>query len=68
VTDQEKLRILLTHWIEHNREHSEEFGRWIGRAGAASAEIEAAVDHMTKAGADLEKALEKLGGPAEHSH
>ena len=38
---QEKLRILLTHWVEHNREHAEEFRRWAAQAEQAG-EIEVA--------------------------
>jgi len=66
--DTEKLRVLLGHWIKHNREHAEEFRRWADRAGEASNDISSAVDYMTKAGSALEKALEKLGGPPEHNH
>jgi hypothetical protein len=34
VTDLEKLRVLLPHWIEHNAEHAAEFRQWAERAGA----------------------------------
>jgi hypothetical protein len=66
--DLHKLRILLSHWIEHNQEHTDEFRRWIDRAGDSSADILAAIEHMTQASSDLERALERLGGPAEHMH
>ena len=35
MTDIEKLRVLLPHWIEHNEEHATEFGRWAKTASSA---------------------------------
>ena len=29
-----KLRVLLSHWVEHNREHSQEFSEWADKAKA----------------------------------
>lgn len=29
-----RLMILLDHWVEHNREHSQEFSEWADRAKA----------------------------------
>ena len=34
-TDEDKLRILLPHWIEHNAEHAAEFRQWAGKARGA---------------------------------
>jgi hypothetical protein len=65
VNDQEKLRVLIPHWIEHNAEHAAEFRRWAGRAGSVSAEIHAAAEAILRANAELADALDKLGGPAE---
>ena len=62
-----RLRILLGHWIDHNREHGEEFREWadrakeVGEAGAAD-DIAQAAREMEKAGGLLARALEKLGG------
>lgn len=30
--DKEKLRALLDYWIEHNREHRDEFREWAEKA------------------------------------
>lgn len=32
MNDQEKLRVLLTYWMEHNLEHAQEFRQWAERA------------------------------------
>ena len=36
---QEKLRILLDYWIEHNSEHEKEFRDWADRVGSLSTEV-----------------------------
>jgi hypothetical protein len=69
LTDIEKLRRLIPHWIEHNRNHAYEFKRWAELARAAGAEqaaalIENAAARLQKAEADLIVALEKAGGTA----
>lgn len=61
-----KLRILLKHWVEHNKEHSQEFISWAGKAQAsgaaeAGAKISAAAEEMNKAGELLSQALGELG-------
>jgi hypothetical protein len=74
LTDIEKLRRLIPHWIEHNRSHASEFVRWAELARAAGAEqtaalIENAAAQLQKAEADLSAALEKAGGTAgAHEH
>lgn len=60
-----KLKILLNHWIEHNKEHGQEFREWAGRArgfGAAEAykEMLQAAREMDKASGSLVQALRKL--------
>ena len=62
MNEEEKLRILIPHWIEHNQEHADEFRKWADQAGKAAPEILAAADEMIRANASLEVALEKLGG------
>ncbi len=32
MTDLKKMKILLPHWVTHNREHSGDYGRWIEKA------------------------------------
>jgi hypothetical protein len=68
MTDQDKLRALLPHWMEHNAEHAAEFRRWAKLAGEAQYDIEAAATQMAAANEALAAALQKLGGPALHHH
>jgi hypothetical protein len=75
MTDIEKLRALLPHWIEHNQEHGAEFLRWAEKAvsaghGEASEPIRSAAQAMEQANVELRQALDKLGGPVhvEHGH
>jgi hypothetical protein len=67
--DEEKLRALLPHWIEHNDEHAAEFRAWADRARAAgqdrvAEEIETAAKELGWVNEALRAALEKLGEPA----
>ena len=62
-----KLRTLLNYWIEHNREHSQEFREWAGKAkgfGEAEAykELLQAAQEMDKASEILSQALTRLEG------
>ncbi|MBC8253266.1 MAG: hypothetical protein H8E35_04470 [Ardenticatenia bacterium] len=68
MNEQEKLRVLIPHWIEHNEEHAKEFRRWAETAGGAVLEILAAADSMADANESLAAALEKLGGALDRSH
>ena len=66
----EKLRVLLPHWIEHNKNHIAEFRKWEGEAKKESGVEVAqllykAISDMDKAGKSLSEALEKVGGPLE---
>jgi predicted metallo-beta-lactamase superfamily hydrolase len=61
ITDLEKLRVLLPHWIEHNAEHAAEFRQWAERAGEAGADIRAAAEALEQANRALTAAQEKLG-------
>lgn len=64
----EKLRVLLPHWIEHNGEHADEFREWAERAGSVEGAILEAAELIEEANKRLEGALEQLGGPLEHHH
>ena len=65
VSDKEKLRILLSHWMEHNSGHAEEFKEWaqkaerVGQAGVYD-DIMQAARQMNKANEFLLAALERL--------
>jgi hypothetical protein len=58
--EDEKFRVLLPHWIEHNQEHVEEFLRWAERAGEAEDHIRAAARLIEEANQALEAALAQL--------
>ena len=63
--DREKLIILLKHWIEHNKEHSEEFREWAEKAGgfgegSVRDNILKAAEQLEDASGFLAMALEKL--------
>jgi hypothetical protein len=63
--DRTKLQLLLDHWIEHNREHAEEFMEWAEKAKgfgqvAVHDEMTQAVKQINKANEFLLAALERL--------
>jgi len=60
-----KLKTLLNYWIEHNKEHSQEFRQWAGKAkvfGEAEAyeQMLQAAQEMDKASESLSRALSRL--------
>lgn len=64
-TEKGKLKILLSHWIEHNGQHAQEFREWAEKArGLGKAEVHddmmQAVQQMNKANEFLLSALERL--------
>lgn len=49
MTDLEKLRALLPHWMEHNAEHAAEFREWANRArGTGHADVAEEIDTAAK--------------------
>lgn len=76
ISDKEKLRILIPHWIEHNHSHEEEYEKWAESAkenglGEVADFIEKAIAAMKQADRALNEALDRIGGPApggEHHH
>ena len=63
--EQDKLPVLIKHWIEHNDAHREEFDKWARRAddlglGEAADAIRAAVGDLGSASANLGRALQTL--------
>jgi len=61
---QEKLKILLDYWIEHNSEHEKEFRDWADKAASSSAEVakqlQKAATKMAAASDELMKAKQAL--------
>jgi rubrerythrin len=69
MTDQDKVRALLPHWIEHNAEHAAEFRQWAEKVRAegqeeVAEEIALAAKELGWVNEALSSALDKLGGPA----
>ena len=67
--DEDKLRALLPHWIEHNGEHAAEFRAWAEKARAAgwpavADEIENAAKELGWVNESLGAALERLSESA----
>ncbi len=56
--ERSKLRVLLNYWVEHNREHSQEFREWADKAKAFG-EVEIA-DEMLLAAQEMDKASKLL--------
>ena len=54
---QEKLKILLDYWIEHNSEHEKEFRDWADKAASSSTEV---AQQLQKAAAKMAAASDEL--------
>ena len=73
----EKLRVMLQHWIEHNKGHMEEFEKWRatmtgeGKTSLAG-HIAKALEMMAGMNEELHQALHEAGGhhhdDADHHH
>lgn len=73
LTELEKLRVLIPHWVEHSHSHRHDFQKWleVARQGGqqeAAAHIEKALEKLTEAEDLLKKSLESLGGKVEGHH
>lgn len=69
-TDEGKLKTLLDYWINHNREHAEEFREWAEKAGgigkeAVQRKLVQASKEMEKANASLAAARKVMGSRAD---
>jgi hypothetical protein len=60
MSELDKLRVLLPHWIEHNAEHAAEFRQWAERAGPAQAMIQEAAASMEQANQFLQQARKAI--------
>ena len=63
--EMDKLRILLSHWIEHNKEHGNEFREWGDKArnrgkSLVQRDILDAAQYMDKSSESLQRALNEL--------
>jgi hypothetical protein len=73
MNDLQKLRILLPHWIDHNRQHGTEYADWADRAAAAgdaaaATMIHEAAEAIRGANDTLQSALDELGGAIHRTH
>lgn len=71
--NKEKLRVLLQHWIDHNKGHAEEFEKWRVIAeqdgeGDIAKHIADAITAMSNSNTALTEALTKAGGASEEHH
>jgi rubrerythrin len=61
---QEKLKILLDYWIEHNSEHEKEFRDWADKVVSSSTEVaqqlQKAATKMAAASSELMRAKQAL--------
>ena len=61
---QEKLKVLLDYWIEHNNEHEQEFRDWADQVVSLSPEVaqllQEAATKMAEASIELKKANQAL--------
>lgn len=74
----EKLRVLLQHWIDHNKGHAAEFSKWQNLMhedgeNNVAVHIAGAIKAVEQANDLLGKALVEAGGPKDageggHSH
>ncbi len=69
----EKLRVLLPHWIEHNRGHAEECRKWADQTedNVVQSNLKEAFAAMEVVTEYLEKALDAAGGmkkDEDHGH
>jgi hypothetical protein len=63
--DMAKLKTLLGYWIEHNREHGQEFREWADKAAVPDdigEDLRQAAEEMDRASQLLSEAQEKLEG------
>jgi thioredoxin 1 len=53
-----RLKVILTSWIEHNKEHSEKFGKWTEKAKDVGGDP--IYNSILQAAQEMEKANERL--------
>jgi rubrerythrin len=68
---QQKLKVLLDYWIEHNAEHEKEFRDWADKVASSSTEVakqlQKAATKMAAVSDELTKAKQALSkGEGEH--
>jgi hypothetical protein len=72
-SDIEKLRILLSHWVEHNHSHEAEMKKWQtvadkNKQPAVAKHLMQAISAMQETDKSLALALNELGGKVDEGH
>lgn len=67
MTDMEKLRVILPHWIDHNAGHGQEFATWAETLDSTGEQevanlLKKAAAYLEQADLALKEALHKAGG------
>ena len=63
--ESKKLMVVISHWVEHNESHLDDYRRW-GKTAAklgldsVTTEIEAAVEKLSQSNHHLKKALKTM--------
>ena len=68
----EKLRIILPHWIEHNKNHEEEFNKWLALMSEADTEVAALLEKAVLSLQEIDSVLCQIANktgtiPGKHS-
>ncbi len=63
--ERRKLLMVISHWVEHNESHLDDYRKWGQTAGAlglesVKSEIEAAVETLSQSNQHLKKALKAM--------
>ncbi|UCD85617.1 MAG: hypothetical protein JSU92_05345 [Deltaproteobacteria bacterium] len=71
--DLKRLRIIMSHWLKHNREHIEEDRKWLAKVEEAGLEevaenLRKVIQLSEEISRYIKAAMEKLGGPAENGY
>ena len=69
MNDMQKLKVLLAHWMDHNREHAEAFHQWAQRAeecgsGEVASRLQTAAQEMKSLNERLRAARDLIGDSA----
>jgi hypothetical protein len=78
MNDMEKLRVILPHWIEHNKNHEKEFNKWLaiissGNETEVAALLKKAVSSLQDIDTVLSQISDKIGAlkgenSQDHTH
>ena len=72
ISEREKLKVLLPHWVTHNKEHAEEYQKWADRASGwgdmdVVSRLKTAISEMKAVNDSLTGALSTISDPQRNS-